>query len=487
MAHNTYASYYITASNSNGESSPSNTDVATTIDTTTHTGNKFYVDKNAPGSSTGTSWTNAWKSFSSINWSAIDPGDILYISGGTDSTVYTEQLVIGASGTSGNHVIVRSGLTAGHNGKVIINTNFSIKYSIVLNTRSYVEVRDIFIRNANEGVHIQLSNYVVLDSITVDQWAYSGSDDQVSGIYVDGYTAGTDSTFLLNCHITLTDTLVKQTDGYVIRYATNTFMDNCYGYLDNRDYLSGGDNHNDVVQWYATTGAVQNVTISNSFLCNMTQYIGGKGGQSQIIMAQNTTGTVVIYNTIFYGPNYTEKSGGGMGVINYYNDAAQWNIVHNTFFGKSTESLINCFSASNNAIILKNNIFYSINNPVRTGTYRAPMYLGCGVANLNQIDGNLFSPNACLLGSNDVMSVSGRGSLTMAQIYSGGGEQTGGYTTRDRVDPLFTGGVDFTLQGGSPAKNNGANLQSLIEGFGLEWKDKNGVSRDSSPSCGAYE
>ena len=44
----------------------------------------YYVDKNAWGQNNGTSWANAWQSFSAINWCTIDPGDVIFISGGTD-------------------------------------------------------------------------------------------------------------------------------------------------------------------------------------------------------------------------------------------------------------------------------------------------------------------------------------------------------------------------------------------------------------------
>ncbi|MCK7528670.1 MAG: hypothetical protein MZV64_69495 [Ignavibacteriales bacterium] len=90
-----------------------------------------YVDKNATGSNNGTSWTNAWQSFSAINWSSIYPGDVVYISGGSDSTFYYEQLNIHARGSSNNLITIRAGLDAGHNGRVIIDAEGTRSHAVL--------------------------------------------------------------------------------------------------------------------------------------------------------------------------------------------------------------------------------------------------------------------------------------------------------------------------------------------------------------------
>ena len=49
------------------------------------------------------------------------------------------------------------------------------------------------------------------------------------------------------------------------------------------------------------------------------------------------------------------------------------------------------------------------------------------------------------------------------------------------------GDYDGELQSGSPARNEGLNIQAIIEKMGLPWTDINGVARDSTPDIGAYE
>jgi hypothetical protein len=81
----------------------------------------WYVDADAPGSANGTSWTDAWTSLSEINWSAVQPGDTIDLSGGAASEVYYGRCSVGKSGTPGNLITIRGSSDPGHNGSVIID------------------------------------------------------------------------------------------------------------------------------------------------------------------------------------------------------------------------------------------------------------------------------------------------------------------------------------------------------------------------------
>jgi hypothetical protein len=72
------------------------------------TGNSWYVAKGAPGTrassctAAGTTWTNAWGEMDQINWSCVQPGDTVWLAGGT----YAKGFAPGASGTAGKPIYV---------------------------------------------------------------------------------------------------------------------------------------------------------------------------------------------------------------------------------------------------------------------------------------------------------------------------------------------------------------------------------------------
>ncbi|MGZ3805570.1 MAG: hypothetical protein ACXVB4_15240, partial [Pseudobdellovibrionaceae bacterium] len=75
-------------------------------------GANWYVDNAVVTSGNGQSWASAFKNFSNITWSSINPGDTIYISGGVTSQTYTSPLDLGASGTAANRIIIRAGQEA---------------------------------------------------------------------------------------------------------------------------------------------------------------------------------------------------------------------------------------------------------------------------------------------------------------------------------------------------------------------------------------
>ncbi|MCZ7609068.1 MAG: hypothetical protein M5U17_02780 [Ignavibacterium sp.] len=114
----------------------------------------WYVDKAVSSSGNGQSWATAWKNFSNINWGLVQPGDIINISGGTDSMIYYETLSINDAGTTNNYITIRGAIDIGHNGKVIIDGQNTRSNCIVIEqgcgslVRDWIYVKNLYLRRA---------------------------------------------------------------------------------------------------------------------------------------------------------------------------------------------------------------------------------------------------------------------------------------------------------------------------------------------------
>jgi hypothetical protein len=146
-------------------------------------GASWYVDKNAAGSDAGTSWSNAWPTPSDVVWGAsgVQAGDTLFISGGATSTVYTNTWAVGAAGTAGNLITIRTGQDSGHDGVVIFDWDHlgdesSVQYGITC-TRQFIA----FDGEVSGASRMLFSN---LRCITNRSLAYS-----IGGYDNDGFTA----------------------------------------------------------------------------------------------------------------------------------------------------------------------------------------------------------------------------------------------------------------------------------------------------------
>jgi hypothetical protein len=77
-----------------------------------------YLDNAATGSGDGSSWTNAYTTFSAAN-AGVSAGDTLYVSGGSTTKTYSGQWDLADGASSVSRITYKIGQDAGHNGTAI--------------------------------------------------------------------------------------------------------------------------------------------------------------------------------------------------------------------------------------------------------------------------------------------------------------------------------------------------------------------------------
>jgi hypothetical protein len=119
---------------------------ATGTATSTSTRHTWYVSRNGNNTS-GDSWENAWTEMNKIVWNSVQPGDTIYLDGGSKAcsslftatttspyglpspkpgqagncgTLYTTTLTLGKSGTVSAPISIRLGQDPDHNGTVVL-------------------------------------------------------------------------------------------------------------------------------------------------------------------------------------------------------------------------------------------------------------------------------------------------------------------------------------------------------------------------------
>jgi hypothetical protein len=424
----------------------------------------WYVDKNASGSNNGTSWTNAWESFSTINWGSVQPGDIVFISGGTDSTVYNSGLNINANGTSTNLVTVRKGWDTGHNGKVVIEgSNHTSGTGISANGQKYLRIVGFTVRTWFKGIDSdQQANVIYWDSLHVSDCNWC----------VGTCTSGNSSDSLIYryCIVDANWTTTQQTDAFGGTGCTWLEVRNCYIRQGNRYSWSG---HSDVMQ----NRIAGHQLYYNSWFESLPNYdsSAATGLNGQLNLAADTT---LFYNCVMITRGWTYGIFMDQGNTNH-----TWIMVNNTFIKDYNCSDAGTIQSQQVETFAWNNIFYSTNS---TNTNLSLVSLSPGRSNF---DYNLYyQPN----NPNEVINF---GSFSSWQ--SGGGDPN----SPNPGNPLFTyfnpqtcgsfydPTIDLTLTSGSPAIGAGnPGVKAFIESWGLPWTDFNGNPRsETAPSIGAFE
>ncbi|MBV6421309.1 MAG: hypothetical protein DAHOPDDO_02584 [Ignavibacteriaceae bacterium] len=460
-----------------------------------------YVDGNlTTGRNDGTSWANAWKSFSAIKWNQIQPGDIIYISGGNDSIIYYERLEIGASGTPGDYVTIRNSYDTGHNGKVIIEnpkTN-SFDGCIYLSEKDWIYIKGIETRKGIRACYLYtLCNYVVIDSCIFRNWYPNGN---TGGVKIEGNDNFPDN---LNCtNIEIKNCIIESLPLYDLNSTDALYGQGVYKLRIHNNYIhqrnqSANNMHVDCIQLYRTA----DVRIWN----NVCIVDSGVTGHGMILGVESRAGqidTMIVYNNYIYAGGHLLPEG------NPYINAA-----YCRWYGYNTHPLsywihntIVTANGGESPLVMEYMPFFMNNILVQFGTNRQDpsKFGGMALATVTSTEkgwcescnppcyvdscrGNLFwrewgsvSFVGQFIGNGFVGTPLGW--LDWKSTYGG---------TGINADPLFVNnireGKAYIISSNSPARNAGENLRDFIESKDLPWTDLEDKQRDSSPDIGAYE
>ncbi len=459
-----------------------------------------YVNMYANGFNNGTSWANAWESFSAINWTSIQPGDIIYISGGPDSTIYYERLVIGKSGTAGNYITFRNSYETGHNGRVIIedpNTN-SFDGCIYMSNRDWVYIKGIETRKGIRACYLYtLCDYVVIDSCIFKDWYPNGF---TGGVKIEG---NDNFPHALNCtNIEIKNCTVVSLPIYNLNstdavYGQGVHKLRIHGNFIHQRNKTTNNMHVDCIQLYRTA----DVRIWNN-VCIVDSGVTGHGMILGVESRANNQDTMIIYNNYIYAGGHLLPGGDPYINAGYcrwygynYHALSYW--IHNTLVtanGGESPLVMEYMAFFKNNIIAQ----YGTNgqNPsvyggqaLATVTSTNPAW--CGSCNppayVDSCTSNLFWREWDNIGFTGQFS--GNGNTGTPSSWPDWVNTYGG--TGVNSNPLFVNNVrernGYVISSNSPARNTGVDLQTFIESKGLPWTDIDGNPRDSTPDIGAYQ
>jgi hypothetical protein len=294
----------------------------------------------------------------------VQPGHTIYLSGGSSSKTYNEQLAVSNSGTSSARITIAGGRDAGHNGQVILDGGESRSYC-ARTSGSYLTLSGLTCQNSiSSGIRIEGTGTILEKSV------FSSISGQAIHLY------GCDDCIVRGNKITTDDINASQTDGVVVYgNSQRVVIESNWIKLTNQT-----GSHNDGVQANQDT----DLTVRYNYIENTKN----STSDAQGIYATQMYGTIKYYGNVVVVPY------GGQSVSNRNLDIG----TSHTFIANNTIKCggYRCIYVSEDTLpVIKNNLVWQTG---ASDVLQIADSYGRGVSLANipdaNIDGNLwYAPN----------------------------------------------------------------------------------------------
>ena len=238
----------------------------------------FHVDGGIAQSGNGRSWATAWRTFADVDWTRLQPGDTLAISGGATGRVYAAPLTVRRSGKPGQPIVVTAASDAGHGGPVTIDGGGQQPVCVGVDGQDHVVVRGLNAAGCNESA-FQLRNGTGLVA----------DANRVHALSRGFHLWRTRDSMVRGSTVTTPDYIELQTDGIYSQENRGNL------YAGNSIVIANGepDGHDDGIQSYRD----RDIT----FAANRIEQRNAKTGNAQGIFIVDATGDMLAVNNLVIG------------------------------------------------------------------------------------------------------------------------------------------------------------------------------------------
>ena len=318
----------------------------------------YYISNVLHGTGDALKWESA-STPKTFDWKRVQPGDTIFIDGGSDSLIYSSMLVPDVSGGEKNKVIITRGRGKLHRGEPIFRVYD--RYCVYINKISNVELSYLTLQNLGKKAYIALcvnnsANIDIMHNIIYHPEQKGSAFIRSSGKYLNNIdsTGSTESS--------------EETDCLDLNYEGNIEVAYNSFFADNRSDIG----HNDIIQCSYLYGGRGYNKIHHNFA--IQKKMGG------VFYFGSCQGSWIVYDNILIG-----ETSGWNSVLEFNNagDSSKplyVKVYNNTIVGKGNMYPImieNCDSLQ-----MINNLIYKADGDLAVNLYGSTAK-GCVIIDYN--------------------------------------------------------------------------------------------------------